>query len=158
MVGRNGATRHLSMRATLPLLSFIEGRKPRLRKSATNRPKEVVLHMAVAKVLRDHAITTWQWTHIASGELRDVRTAVKLKQMGVRRGWPDFVLVPSTGQMHCLELKREGEKLTDAQRDFESWCNAGAIPHAVAFTLDDALAVLDSWGCLRIKITRRSPT
>jgi hypothetical protein len=32
------------------------------------------------------------------GESRDIRVATKLKAMGVRRGIPDFVLVPSSGR------------------------------------------------------------
>lgn len=40
------------MTATPPLLAIIQGRKPRLRKAPTPRPKEVLLHMAVAALLR----------------------------------------------------------------------------------------------------------
>src|ERR1039458_352352 len=96
-----------------PLLMIAEGRCPRPRKAPQSRPKEVVLHMSVAKLLRDYARSDWQWTHVPSGEVRDARTAGKLKAMGIKPGWPDFVLVPPTGQLHCLELKRVGEKLTD---------------------------------------------
>lgn len=141
------------MRATIPFLSLAAGRKPRVRK--VPRPKEIMLHMQVAKVLRDHARHDWQWTHIASGELRDIRTAVKLKRMGTKPGWPDFVLVPPTGQMHCLELKREGEKLTEEQEGFQLWCIRHGVPHSVAFTQSQALAVLDSWHCLRIKLSEK---
>lgn len=72
--------------------------------------------MAVAKILRDHALPEWQWTHIAHGEVRDIRTAAKLKAMGVRKGWPDFILVPPSGQLRCIELKRIGEKLPMIRR------------------------------------------
>ena len=143
------------MRATIPFLSLAAGRKPRARKAP--RPKEIMLHMAVAKVLREHALPSWQWTHIGHGEVRDIRTAVKLKRMGQKRGWPDFVLVPPTGQMHCLELKREGEYLTKEQETFQTWCIAHAIPHAVCRTFDEALAVLDWWKCLRVKFSERAP-
>ena len=86
-----------------PLLMIAEGRKPRLRKAPVERSKEIALHMAVAKLLRQHARSDWQWTHIDNGEVRDPRTAAKLKQMGLRPGWPDFVLVPPTGRLHCLD-------------------------------------------------------
>lgn len=145
----------LVMRATIPFLRLAMGRKPRVRKAPP--PREAVLHMAVAKVLREHCLPSWQWTHIASGELRDVRTAMKLKRMGVRRGWPDFVLVPPTGQMHCLELKREGEKLTVGQEDFQTWCISNTVPHAVVFTQSQAFAVLDEWQCLRVRLADRTP-
>jgi hypothetical protein len=143
------------MTTTPPLLMLAQGRKPRPRPAPVIRPKEIALHMAVAKVLRDHARPEWLWTHIASGELRDVRTAAKLKAMGVRRGWPDFILVPPIGQLHALELKRVGEKLTDDQQVFREFCIRYGLPHVVASTLDQALLALDTWGALRIKIPPR---
>jgi len=141
------------MRATLPFLMLAQGRKPRLRKAAASRPKEIVLQYDVAKVLREHCLPDWQWTHIASGELRDVRTATKLKRMGVRRGWPDFVLVPPTGQMHCLELKREGEQLTDDQQAFQLWCIRNNVPHSVCRTMKEVLYLFENWNCVRIRLT-----
>jgi hypothetical protein len=143
------------MTATTPLLLICEGRKPRPPKAPTFRPKEITLHMSVAKVLRDHARPEWQWCHIQNGELRDKRTAGKLKQMGTKPGWPDFVLIPPAGQLHCLELKRLGETLSDAQEDFQLWCIRHNVPHSVAFTFDAALAAIDAWGVLRIKIPPR---
>jgi hypothetical protein len=95
------------MTAPPPLLMLAEGRKPRLRRAPTSRPKEITLHMAVAKVLRDHARQDWLWTHIPAGEVRDIRTAVKLKRMGTKPGWPDFVLIPPVGQVHCLDIGAE---------------------------------------------------
>ena len=140
------------MKATLPLLMLAEGRKPRARKGPRVRPLESVLHCAVANTLRDHALPEWQWTHVPSGELRNMRTAVKLKRMGVRRGWPDFILLPPTGRLHCLELKRQGAPLTEEQEAFQLWSIRFGVPHSVAFTLDEALAALDAWGALRIRI------
>jgi hypothetical protein len=140
------------MSATPPLLMILEGRKPRARKAPLARPKEIALHMSVAKVLRDHTLETWAWTHIPSGELRDKRTAAKLKQMGAKPGWPDFILVAPTGRFHALELKRIGERLSGPQEEFQSWCIKHAVAHSVSYNFDQALAVLDAWSCLRIKI------
>ncbi len=140
------------MSAIPPLLMICEGRKPRARKAPAIRPKEILLHMSVAKILREHCLPEWQWCHIPNGELRDKRTAGKLKQMGAKPGWPDFVLIPPAGQLHSLELKRIGETLSDAQEDFRGWCIRHGVPYCVAWTIDEALAALDAWGCLRIKI------
>lgn len=140
---------------TPPLLMLAEGRHPRPRKGPLERPKELVLHMAVAKLLRAHARSDWQWTHIGSGELRDARTAGKLKQMGLKPGWPDFVLVPPYGQLHCLELKRVGEDLTGEQEAFRLWCIANGVPHVVAYSIEDVLTAFDHWGCLTIKISKK---
>jgi hypothetical protein len=108
--------------------------------------------MATAKILRDFARPDWQWTHIPSGEARDKRTAGKLKQMGTCAGWPDFVLIPPSGNLHCLELKREGEKLSDEQDKFQDWCMRHGVPHVVAFTIDEVLVAFNVWGCLMRRI------
>jgi hypothetical protein len=135
-----------------PLLMLAEGRKPRLRKAPLARPKEIALHMRVAALLRDHARPDWQWTHIANGEVRDPRAAGKLKQMGLQPGWPDFVLVPPVGQLHCLELKRLGESLSDAQDDFRFWCIRHGVPHVTAYSMGDVLVAFDVWDCLSIAV------
>src|ERR1700730_1865056 len=140
------------MSSAPPLLRLIERRKVRPRKAPTIRPKEVVLHTAVAKALRELCRNDWQWCHIPSGEKRDVKTACKLKQMGTKPGWPDFVLIPPTRQLHCLELKRQGEKLSEDQEFFRIWCVRHGVPHVVAYSLDEVLVALDAWQCLRIKI------
>ncbi len=133
---------------TAPLLMIAEGRRPRLRKASTPRPREIELHMQVAALLRRHARSDWQWTHIPNGELRDKRTAGKLKQMGVQAGWPDFVLIPPTGSLHCLELKRDGETLSDAQDDFKMWCVRHGVPYAVCHSMLDVLKAFAAWRCL----------
>ena len=135
-----------------PLLMLAKGRRPRPRKAAVPRPKEIALHMSVADLLRRFARLDWRWSHFPSGEHRDVRTAAKLKAMGVQRGWPDFTLFDPTGRLHALELKREGETLTDDQEDFQIWCIARGVPHSVSRSVDEALMVLDAWGVLRVKI------
>jgi hypothetical protein len=72
--------------------------------------------------------------------------------MGLQRGFPDIQLISPAGLFHGLELKREGESLTDDQADFQTWCIAHVVPYSVAYSIDEALAVLDAWSCLRIKI------
>lgn len=136
-----------------PLLMIAEGRRPRPRKAPAARPKEIVLHMAVAKMLREYLRQDWQATHIPNGEVRDKRTAGKLKQMGTRPGWPDFVLIPPTGRLHCLELKRIGEELTDEQDTFRIWCVWHGVPHVVAYSLDEVLTAFEIWGCLTIRLS-----
>jgi hypothetical protein len=136
----------------LPLLQIAAGRRVRPRKASVERPKELALHMAVAELLRRFARPDWRWSHFPSGEHRDVRTAAKLKAMGVQRGWPDFVLFDPSGRLHALELKRQGEGLTDDQEDFQTWCIARGVAHSVSRSVDEALAVLDAWKVLRVKI------
>lgn len=141
------------MNTAPPLLQLAEGRKVRPRKAGAHRPKELELHLAVATVMRDHCLPEWLWTHVPTGEHRDIRTAAKLKAMGARRGWPDFILVSPDGSVRFLELKRLGKKLSDDQSDFRVHCIKHGIWHRVAWTIDEALAALDECGCLRIKLT-----
>lgn len=136
------------MKPLPPLLVLAEGRRPRPRKALRTRPREIELHMAVARVLRMHARSDWQWTHVAHGEARDTRTAAKLKHMGLRAGWPDFVLVSPTGQFHALELKRDGETLSDAQGDFRMWSTRHGVPFVVAHSMRDVLTAFAVWHCL----------
>lgn len=115
-------------------------------------PKELVLHFSVRKELERFCKADWKWTHFPSGELRDDVTAAKLKRMGTKAGWPDFILVSPEGIFHGLELKRKGEGLNDAQQDFHDHAIRLGWKVATADTFTDALAILQGWGCLRIKI------
>ncbi len=115
-------------------------------------PREVTLHFAVAKLLDDYAHPDWLHSHFPAGEERDDRTAAKLKRMGLKRGWPDFVLIAPWGLLHALELKRVGEDLTEDQDAFQAWCLAHNVPHALCRTMDEVLAVFGRWGCLRFKV------
>jgi hypothetical protein len=136
-----------------PLLAIPKfPRSVRPRKAKAPRPKEIALHMAVADVLRRFAKPDWRWSHFPAGELRDKRTAGKLKAMGLQPGWPDFIfLSPVAGQFYALELKRMGEDLTDEQKEFRKWCFDNLVPYAVAWSIDDAMAALGWFGVLRIK-------
>lgn len=115
-------------------------------------PKEIVLHIQVATVLKQYLAQGWAFTHPASGEHRDKRTAAKLKAMGTMPGWPDLILVSPTGLFHGLELKRKGGSLSDAQKAFKMLAIEQGWPFCVADNLDAALDVLNDWGCLRTKI------
>jgi hypothetical protein len=44
-----------------------------------------------------------------------------------RVGWPDFTIV-SKGSICLIEMKRPGEKPTDAQREVHTWLNATGTP------------------------------
>ena len=115
-------------------------------------PKEITIHMQVAGVLRDHAYPYWVWFHPPNGEWRDKRTAAKLKAMGVKPGVPDFVLIAPDNTVRFLELKRHGEHLSEVQQDFQTICIAHSHPYAVANSLEEALAILTDWGCLRVRL------
>jgi hypothetical protein len=129
-------------------LSLFKGRRQRGTKPPP--PLEYTTHVMVADDLTRFCRSDWQWTHIPSGEYRDIRTAMRLKRMGLRKGWPDFMLFNQVGAGHFLELKRKGEALTDAQQAFASWCqDRPMVRHAVAYSYQEARRILIAWGALR---------
>ena len=115
-------------------------------------PLEVVVQCQVARLLELNANKDWRWTHFPSGELRDKITAKRLQDMGTKPGVPDLLLFSPTLLTHFLELKRKGGVVSDEQSDWADWCNAGGYPHAIAYGLDAAIAVLVHWGVLRVTL------
>jgi hypothetical protein len=142
------------MTALPPLLALAQGRKVRPRRAPVYRPKEITLHMSVARLLREHARPEWMWFHSPNGEHRDVRVATKLKAMGVRKGIPDFVLVGPGGMPHFMEIKRAGSALGEEQSAFRAWGIKTGTPHCTVRSIDDVLAAFDAWGCLRIALPK----
>lgn len=139
------------MTSAPPLLAIAAGRKPRARVAKFPAPKELSLHLTVAKLLKDHCLPDWFFFHPPNGEHRDIRTAAKLKAMAVRRGVADFLLIAPDGSLRCLELKRVAKKLTLDQEIFRLFCVKRGIPYAVATTVDEVLTAFGAWGCLRLK-------
>lgn len=115
-------------------------------------PKEFALHAMVADDLKRWCKPEWRYGHMPSGELRSKATAGKLKRMGVVAGWPDFLLLGPPG-LRCLELKRQGEKLTAEQEEFKAFCHGVGVPYAVADSYKAAVAVLQQWGVLKVTLT-----
>jgi hypothetical protein len=113
----------------------------------------LILHFSVKKELDRFARPEWEWTHYPAGELRDDATGAKLKRMGMKPGWPDFILLSPEGVFHGLELKREGQALNDNQEAFHARARARGWKVAVADTLMGALAILQDWGCLKVKVS-----
>lgn len=121
-------------------------------------PLEIAIHSSIADVLRHYLSPGWRWAHYPAGELREPKTAAKLKRMGLAVGWPDLLLLAPAaqglpgGRLHAMEVKRQGEDLSDDQEEFQAWCAAQGVPHAVVHSLKEALPVFEAWGCLRARL------
>ena len=106
---------------------------------------ELKLHFAVAAYLR-HAlppeVVAW---HTPNGELRDPRTAAKLKGMLVVPGVPDFTLVLPNGQTAFIELKAGDGQLSPEQIEFRQRVVALRCGYAVCRSLDEVEATLARW-------------
>ncbi|MGH6822587.1 MAG: hypothetical protein ACREC4_03705 [Methylocella sp.] len=148
-----------------PLIVAMSGGQPRPRKFRAPTPDESKLQIDTAELLRAHCLPDWRWTHFPAGEARDKiavtradgskrffsPAGVRLKRFGLHPGWPDNQLLNPFGQYHGLELKRLGEDLTPAQREFKAWADARGVPYEVAWTIDQVLGAFDRWGCLRVR-------
>ena len=139
------------------------------RKRPGRGSKEFNLHVMVADVLNRWGTPEWEWTHLPFGEHRSAITGARLKRMGTKRGWPDFILLPpmqivpnmldtkrkvSLYPRPCfLELKRKGGKLTDEQEALALWMQANGYEYAVADNFNDAIAILKDWGAVRASVS-----
>jgi hypothetical protein len=127
---------------------------PRRQRGTKPPPaKEFAVHCMVADTLRRALASGWIWFHPANGELRDDATGGRLKRLGVRPGVSDFILVaPAGGRVHALELKRRGERPTEAQTAFLVAVRAAGGKAEWADSYQVAIEILAAWGALRRKI------
>ena len=144
------------MKAAIDL--FIHGERKRRKRPPRRKvppPKEVTgLHIPIVAFLGRHIAEGWEFTHPATGEYRNVRTAAKLVAMGAKAGWPDLVLISPAGLFHGLEFKRQGTgRLSDVQEGFHERASARGWPIETVDSIEDALAVLTRWGCLKVRIS-----
>src|SRR5262249_8814671 len=88
---------------------------------------ERVLQTALVEHLRLRGRDGVLWLHVPNGGSRDIREAANLKRMGALAGASDLLLFRPGVCPHCgsarlegfaLELKSDGGRLTDAQREF----------------------------------------
>lgn len=117
-------------------------RVPKPRASA-----EYDLQCRVVALLRASGAKGWH--HPANGEHRDIRTAVRLKKMGVNPGVPDLVFTLPSGASAYMEIKGPKGTLSPAQKNFRDWCLDGEIPYALVFDFDTAREILRFWGVIR---------
>jgi hypothetical protein len=122
--------------------------------------KEVAMQIQLVSLLRWCLKPTVIFRHCPNGELRDIRTAQKLKAMGVLPGsadleffWKDY-FEDSDGSHTAfralfLELKVPGNKLTSVQAEFGlAMQTLGAEYHWVT-SVEAAISILGSRGLIR---------
>ena len=108
---------------------------------------------AVADALGWGAAPGWLWSHFPAGELRDAVTGAKLKRMGLQPGWPDFLLISPTGMHYWLELKRGRASLKKDQQVFALAMLERGVPWFLARSANEAIAKLNEWGALRLRVS-----
>lgn len=119
------------------------------------RPEQI-LHRAVAAHLRQRGVPGLVWWHTANGMFAGGKRNRKgvaiqgaiMKSLGVRAGVSDIVAFHA-GKFHCLELKAEGGRPTEAQLEFLADVDREGGYTAMAEGLDRALKVLEGWNLLK---------
>ena len=91
-----------------------------------------------------HTCLKWLY-HCPNGGSRNVAEAANLKRMGVKAGVPDLCLpYPSNGHHGLyIEMKRDGGRLTAAQRDYLAWLNENGYRAVVCYGTEHAIKVLE---------------
>jgi len=112
-----------------------------------NRWAEFRFTCAVASLLEQYAKPEWRCTHLPFGELRTKATGRRLQQMGVTKGWPDFVCV-GLGKVCFLELKSYGGRPSKAQSEIAGHLMACGCGYGMTSDLKDAVSMLQAWGVL----------
>lgn len=111
-------------------------------------PTEETVHRAIVAHLARRAANGVVWWHVPNGEARHAAIGGKLRGLGTRRGMPDLMFLRA-GTLYALELKREGGKVSDAQRSMLAELEAAGAVVEVAYGLDEALGALQRWGMIR---------
>lgn len=116
--------------------------KPRRK----NRSDEFVLTMRIADMLKVEAPPSLLWTHFPAGEARDERTGAKLKAMGLKPGWPDFLFVLPGGRLGAIEVKTEAGRLSDTQKRWATDARGAGAAWAECRTVGGVREALRGWG------------
>ena len=130
-------------------LSLFKGKRQRGVKPAP--PKEFQLHCMLADTLKLCCSKRWRWTHLPMGEYRDIITASRLKRMGVMPGWPDFIFI-GPGAVVFLELKRQGGRLSDAQKALMAHLLACGADYHIANSYDGAIGILAEYDIVPVQV------
>lgn len=132
----------------------------RLRLTAPAAAEDEI-HASVARALDLLLMPPAVWTTFpAGGYLLTPAAAARLTRLGLKRGWPD-VLVLHDGHLHGIELKapggrlsvtrsvrtrRGGMRIVEGQRDVHPRLIAAGMRLAVCNNVHAALDTLRAWG------------
>jgi hypothetical protein len=113
---------------------------------------EAAIQRAVFAHLRARSVPGVFAFHPANGGYRKPIEAKILQGLGVRAGVPDVVAIYQ-GRTYALELKADGGRATQKQLETIAAMEAAGAYCCIANGLDRALAVLETWGLLRGRVS-----
>ena len=104
---------------------------------------------ALADTLDRWLAPGWMYTHLPFGEHRTEMTGARLKRMGTKRGWPDFVFVGQGRELIFLELKNRINKLTNEQVMVAQHLKECGFTFLLANSYESAVTQLKTYGVLQ---------
>ena len=133
----------------------------RRRLKLTNERPEDDLHADAANSLAWHVQSPVEWTTFPAGNVPlPPQFAAKLSRLGLKRGWPDILLLHDR-RLYGIELKRVGGALSKTrivrtkrggwreltgQEDMFPRLELAGMRIAVCHSVPEMLAVLRAWG------------
>jgi len=122
--------------------------------------KEIALHAMIADDLRRWLNPAWRGTHFPAGEFRAHAvnkktgrhysvTGGRLRRMFLRPGWPDLQFCGPDQKTFWLELKREGGRLSDEQKDIRDHLIRNGFDYLATSSYVEARDALIDRGILR---------
>lgn len=117
---------------------------------------ETAIHIQLWKLIETYRLPGVLVFHVPNGEWRDIRTARRLKEMGVTPGVPDLCY-HAEGRTGYLELKKEDGHLSNDQLDFIALAAQQNVSVDIAFSVIEGAILLQQRGVLdptqKFKIT-----
>lgn len=123
-------------------------------------PAETELHAAIARALSLFVLPPAEWSCFPAGSVPlPPQFGAKLARMGLKRGWPDLLIVHHG--IYGIEIKRPGGRLSltrsvrtrsgilrtvEGQADVFPRLQAAGMAIAVCSSVDEVLAALGAWG------------
>jgi hypothetical protein len=118
------------------------------------RSDEAGLQRSVLEWLRYAGKPGLIFYHCPNGLVSNARAVARMKTAGLTAGIADICLVRPGGAAAFLEFKSREGRQTQEQLAFEQLCKANGSPYSVARTIDEAIAALTEWGCIRAAAPR----
>lgn len=113
-----------------------------------NNP-EHKLQVALMDYLQFAGRKDLHWFAIPNGGHRHIAEASRLKNEGVKSGSPDLCFMLEQGRVAWLEMKASKGVLGPNQKEFKALAERLGHQWGTAKSLDEAIALLRSWGVLK---------
>lgn len=112
--------------------------------------------IALIHCLKLCAMPGVRYAHIKNEGRRTPQAGRKAKLMGLLPGIADLIVWRGETIICFLELKAKGGRATESQIAFRDDCEANGTPYYIAYSLDEALNILNGLGACRTDWRRRA--